>query len=774
MREPYAGPQVASPKPPSSVPPRVFQGQGPPVSPFALFKRGLAFHDQGESHLTDAADAYRRALSLWSGHVQAERNLEIAERTLVPLAGRARAAATGLVRSDEFFHYYLSPFEAFPFEETGSDKEPDPKAIQRAKKTLLNEIQLEGKVWWLDGYALDPSLAHKLDDELLDPNKTFFHRAIFRNKSLLRFLTRGDIEHFLYARDYFSQATLDLLDDEPAFRAFLSKPFARQYNFVLTRAIKQRLLPVVEVLLCGRRWVEPDDEHICFEGATQRIEALVEEMRGKATDGRAKVSLREMDDFLRERSLPELINHLPSDFDSLRTDLLMTIRSIAIDSANEHNDLELAKGILGLSNKFACRNISLTKKLEEDFRTIEQLLAEDLACAFSALVWEGRSLEIGRGGIAYNGLSMTSTTIEAVRWGVLIQKVNGDETDRTFEIRVRNADSLICVKWSKPGFVTVVKNLFRKSGTAKPIAELSIGEQEVHFERMITAALHHLVPTLISKLIQKLRVGDTVVIGPCTLTQQGIGFKTRGWVFEEDCFVGWRDVITETRNGQMIISSKTQHEIAVSLALIDTDNAVLMPILVARMEKELGTDTIATECASKPASSPDPISKRRVVWERLTVIGFLILVVLLALSDLPTDALNKSGASSPSKISTARSWRDSEIEKGKATPRTRQMESFAEETRRQRSRTEIEIERGKAARMIRELESLAEKIRKQRLVLDERSDSEIADFNGKVDRHNTLLVELQDQERRINQLVDDYNETVRLQGGNETLPFQVR
>jgi hypothetical protein len=76
--------------------------------------------------------------------------------------------------------------------------------------------------------------------------------------------------------------------------------------------------------------------------------------------------------------------------------------------------------------------------------------------------------------------------------------------------------------------------------------------------------------------------------------------------------------------------------------------------------------------------------------------------------------------------------------------------------------------------MIRELESLAEKIRKQRLVLDERSDSEIADFNGKVDRHNTLLVELQDQERRINQLVDDYNETVRLQGGNETLPFQVR
>ena len=43
--------------------------------------------------------------------------------------------------------------------------------------------------------------------------------------------------------------------------------FARQYNFVLTRAIKKPLLPVVEALFDGRRWVEPEDDDICFEGA---------------------------------------------------------------------------------------------------------------------------------------------------------------------------------------------------------------------------------------------------------------------------------------------------------------------------------------------------------------------------------------------------------------------------------------------------------------------------------------------------------------------------
>ena len=129
---------------------------------------------------------------------------------------------------------------------------------------------------WLADYPLDRARALAIVDELDDKDKKRYHWAVFQNKRLLSFLTRGDIQHFLYADDYFPYETLELLDSEPDFRTFLSKPFARQYNLVLPRAIEQQLLPVVEVLFDGRRWVDPEDEDICFEGAFKRIDDLVE------------------------------------------------------------------------------------------------------------------------------------------------------------------------------------------------------------------------------------------------------------------------------------------------------------------------------------------------------------------------------------------------------------------------------------------------------------------------------------------------------------------
>lgn len=94
---------------------------------------------------------------------------------------------------------------------------------------------------------------------------------MFENKQLLCFLTRGGIEQFLYSDEYFPGATLKLLDEEPEFRAFLSKPFARQYNLLLSRCIERRALATIETLFDGRRWVDPQDEDICFEGANKRI-----------------------------------------------------------------------------------------------------------------------------------------------------------------------------------------------------------------------------------------------------------------------------------------------------------------------------------------------------------------------------------------------------------------------------------------------------------------------------------------------------------------------
>ena len=143
-------------------------------------------------------------------------------------------------------------------------------------------------------------------DELDDEAKRYYHWYIFQNKHLLNFLTHGDIRHFLYEEDYFPHETLELLNEEPQFRAFLSKPFARQYNLILTLAIEQRLLPVIEVLFDGRRWVEPEDEDICFEGMIKRIQALVEQMEDMERQStETKITAATIEDFLCVNQYPK-------------------------------------------------------------------------------------------------------------------------------------------------------------------------------------------------------------------------------------------------------------------------------------------------------------------------------------------------------------------------------------------------------------------------------------------------------------------------------------
>ncbi len=337
------------------------------------------YSDSELSQDADAADACRRALALKPDDERAKELLETTKRKLVPLAARALSAASGLVESDKFFDFYISPFEMLQIADMTAANGLDAKAIQQAKKRLLHELELnDGKVSWLGDYSLDKARAIAVVDELDDKAKRCYHLAIYRNKPLLNFLTRGDIRHFLYQDDYFPCDTEELLHREHGFRTFLSKPFAKQYSRVLTRAIAERRLTVVEVLFDGRRWVEPEDDDQCFKGASKRLGDVVEEMRAIVRGGSSrKVSLREIEDFLRKRSLPELFNLLPVHFASYQGDIVAELRSLAISCFNEHDDSILSRDILNLCKRFTSRDVAFNEQLQEDFKTIEAMISAE-------------------------------------------------------------------------------------------------------------------------------------------------------------------------------------------------------------------------------------------------------------------------------------------------------------------------------------------------------------------------------------------------------------
>ena len=458
-------------------------------------------------------------LALKPDYERAKELLQTTKRKLVPLAGRAQTAATELIQPDEFFDFYISPFEVLQIENTTVADEPDVKAIQHAKKRLLHELDLnDGKVGWLADYALDRSRALALEDELHDEAKRRYHGAVYQNKHLLNFLTRGDVRHFCYSDGYFPCDTEEALYREPGFRAFVSRPFARQYNRVLTRAIERRLLPLVEVLFDGRRWVESKDEDLCFDGAFKRVADLVELMRSKAKEGCSRnVSLREMDDFLRQHSFPELFNLLPTHFAPYQRDIVAEIRSLAISCFNQHGDPNLSKGVLSLCKRFTSRSVALTKQLEEDFKIIEEKVNEDRKHSFSALVRPGQAVDVTRTGIRFGNETINSAEVETVRWGIFVRTVNGAEREHSFSLVVGSRHKVLRVEWDMRGLLADMAGFFRKSDEGLPITQLSTGAQQAYFERMIDAVLHNLVPPLLDKLVDRFQAGRNLVVGPCIL-----------------------------------------------------------------------------------------------------------------------------------------------------------------------------------------------------------------------------------------------------------------
>jgi len=108
------------------------------------FNMGLVYNDPEVSQDADAADAYRLALLIDATYQKASAELETTKAKLLPLAAQARSQAEGLVRKEDRYQHYLNPFEVLQLE---PDDDVDPKVIQRAKKRLLQERELnEGRV----------------------------------------------------------------------------------------------------------------------------------------------------------------------------------------------------------------------------------------------------------------------------------------------------------------------------------------------------------------------------------------------------------------------------------------------------------------------------------------------------------------------------------------------------------------------------------------------------------------------------------------------------
>ncbi|MGH7984251.1 MAG: tetratricopeptide repeat protein [Candidatus Udaeobacter sp.] len=555
----------------------------PSYAPY--FNLALVYSDREVSQDVDAVDSLHRALRLKPDHTPARKMLSELTSRLEDLAKESRKTGETLLYLDEYFQFYMNPFELLGAKFNERFEKFDQKTVQRLKRRLLQEMELEdGAIERLDGFILDRSRAIGLCDELHDDNLREYHWLVFRNPLLLWFLTRGDVRHFLYRPgDYITiqdsseeqgydveggiLGLLEELDSEwSGFREWLSEPFARQYNLVLSRALERRTLPLIESLFDGRRWVLRAHEDICFSGAHRHVDRLLEPLQALAKSAKTKMPLlADIQKLLSEKSTLAVLNLLPEPFRDQQVEAVRAIRDIAIAAYNQHNDIDLSKAVLALSNNFSFKSAELTQRLEADFQQIQKLIAEERKHE-AKLTLGDRPMEITKEGVRKGSTFMGANVISTVRWGILI---TGYQHAPTYEFLMAFRDDFeageLAFSW-------------RSSN--------NLAKQEELFGLLVDAALNFVVPNVMSKIRTQLEQGKRVRIGNCVLTQDAVSFEMKSWLRTKMHTVPWRRVGTEARSGMLTVYDQAAPKTRTAMVLRNTENGIILQLVAAVKRNE--------------------------------------------------------------------------------------------------------------------------------------------------------------------------------------------
>ena len=526
------------------------------------FNIGLAYSRPEVSQDADAVDMWRITLSKWPNYESPKKSLEGHLPRMLELAARARRASDTLLLKEQWYDHYLNPFVLLNPPEDLALEEFDPKTLQKLKKSLLQEIDLEdGMVSWLPGITVDKSRAIGLCEELNDEVKREFHWLVFQDTALLNFLTKGAHAHFLVDEDDHRLGTLVAIEHEDkGFVEWLGNIFAPQFDRVISKALDLGNVIVLECLLDGRRWVTPSMEDRCFQNARRVVDRLVQPLRDaheRAED--TKPVLSGLEGILNRGALIQIMNLLPSFFEEFQNDAVHMIRGIAIRCFNVHDDIDLSRQVIELAKRFRFRSAEANRTIESDVEQIEKLVRQERQHEAKLTSGNKQRWEITKEGILMGDRFIAAADVSSIRWGAMLAgQRSAPEYDFLFAAGAEDGRRII-FQWK-------VSN--------------DIERQQEYFQNFINAALNYIFPPLINRVEARLASGLPLSIGPCRVTRNGIHFQVKGWVFTGEHFISWHRVRSSFGNGDVNIFDASDPKKRTTFSIRDTDNAPLLRTLV--------------------------------------------------------------------------------------------------------------------------------------------------------------------------------------------------
>lgn len=527
-----------------------------------FFNLGLALNSSEVQQRTDAVDAWRRALQLSPEYTKSNTHLDGVVPKALELRQKVLAGRRVFLSQDEWYAHYLNPYELLWLMGGEEDLvELEPKTIQKAKKRLLQEIELEeGVVEWMPGLKIDRSRAMKIVDELLSDEVAEHHRTVSENRDLCSFLSRGDIGFFLVDPEESPVDLLDLFDNEfSGLAPWLSEKFAPQFDMVLTKAMEARDVNAIEALLSGRRLVIPEREDRCFEGAQRQVARMLEPLRAASDNAvKTKPTAVSINALLAKDNLGRIVSVLPQYFQEVQSELAGLIRSISVEAHNTHGDTDAAKEILAIGRSLAGRSPALLHQMKEDADTLDELIKEqsknDASLQFGAATYA-----ITRKGVVFGAQRMDLAEARSLCWGMIhIRDANG--TGGKFNLEIGGKDnSRLQLAW------TTYKD---------------VEKQMELFNTMSAAAMNYVMPTIMERLHGELQAGRVLRIATALCSKDGIHFTLEGWFNSKKYVCPWSRLKADIENGELVLFDLTERKARHQMPLATTDNALALFLLI--------------------------------------------------------------------------------------------------------------------------------------------------------------------------------------------------
>lgn len=524
----------------------------------SLFNLGLAYKQPELSQKADSVDVWRYLLKIYPDQENAIEGLSRILPTLLELAGKNNNKAT-ILNKDQWYRFYINPYELLNASTLLQFEDVDTKLISKLKKLLWHEIELEdGKISWMSGIYIDKSKAASLCDELNDDVKREFHWHVFNNKPLLHFLGCGGHTHFLVNENSSPLEIIEILKvKDNGFEEWLSEPFSKQFDLVLSNAIDQKNILLLEYFLSGRRWVSLGYVDKCFENSRKKIDKILDPLREfKRASNDKEPTIESISLILEQTDIINILNLLPIHFRDFKNEAPSLIRGIALICYQNHSNAQLSKKILQITHKFNL-SVELTHSIEDDFKQIEEIISEECKNEVR-LTSNGKKWEILRDGVYHGDIYFPINMIKSLRWGINITSLNSVNTyDFLFAVKNHKGEEII-FSW---------------------LESKDIEKSQSFFNKFIDAAMTYLIPSIVQDIDTRLKSGNIIHIGQCSISEGGVQFETKKWMFTNVKFLPWDRVSIKLNNGTLNISDLIEPKISTQMSLRTIDNAPLLQIL---------------------------------------------------------------------------------------------------------------------------------------------------------------------------------------------------